>query len=249
VPAPEVAALEVRDVVVRFGGNVAVDDVSVAAQPGLITGLIGPNGAGKTTLFNVVTGLLAPNAGTVHLDGDDITGLPPYKRARRGLARTFQRLELFSVMTVRENVAVAAETRRAWARDGSTPDEVVDQVIERIGLTARAHERVDALPTGQARLVELGRALATRPKVLLLDEPASGQTEAETERFAELLRELSRDGITVVLVEHDVQLVMAVCDLIHVLDFGRVIATGAPDEIRSNEAVLTAYLGVTKEPR
>ena len=249
MPAPEVAALEVRDVVVRFGGNVAVDDVSVAAQPGLITGLIGPNGAGKTTLFNVVTGLLAPNAGTVHLDGDDITGLPPYKRARRGLARTFQRLELFSVMTVRENVAVAAETRRAWARDGSTPDEVVDQVIERIGLTARAHERVDALPTGQARLVELGRALATRPKVLLLDEPASGQTEAETERFAELLRELSRDGITVVLVEHDVQLVMAVCDLIHVLDFGRVIATGAPDEIRSNEAVLTAYLGVTKEPR
>ena len=247
MPAPEVAALEVRDVVVRFGGNVAVDDVSVAAQPGLITGLIGPNGAGKTTLFNVVTGLLAPNAGTVHLDGDDITGLPPYKRARRGLARTFQRLELFSVMTVRENVAVAAETRRAWARDGSTPDEVVDQVIERIGLTARAHERVDALPTGQARLVELGRALATRPKVLLLDEPASGQTEAETERFAELLRELSRDGITVVLVEHDVQLVMAVCDVIHVLDFGRIIASGTPDEVRSNEAVLVAYLGTTRQ--
>jgi branched-chain amino acid transport system ATP-binding protein len=249
VPESDIAALEVRDVVVRFGGNVAVDDVSIVAEPGLVTGLIGPNGAGKTTLFNVVTGLLAPSAGTVLLEGRDITRLPPYRRARRGLARTFQRLELFSVMTVRENVAVAAETRRAWSRDASSPDRVVDEVIERIGLTDRAHERVDALPTGQARLVELGRALATRPKVLLLDEPASGQTEAETERFAALLRELSRDGITIVLVEHDVQLVMAVCDRIHVLDFGRVIATGLPEEIRANEAVLTAYLGVAKDAR
>jgi branched-chain amino acid transport system ATP-binding protein len=249
VPASDTAALELRDIVVRFGGNVAVDDVSLTAEPGVVTGLIGPNGAGKTTLFNVVTGLLAPSAGTVSLEGHDITGLPPYRRARRGLARTFQRLELFSVMTVRENVAVAAETRRSWSRDAASPDRVVDEVIERIGLADRADERVDALPTGQARLVELGRALATRPKVLLLDEPASGQTEAETERFAQLLRELSLEGITVVLVEHDVQLVMAVCDLIHVLDFGRVIATGVPDEIRANEAVLTAYLGVAKDAR
>jgi branched-chain amino acid transport system ATP-binding protein len=236
-------ALEVSDVVVRFGGNVAVDDVSLSAEPGLVTGLIGPNGAGKTTLFNVITGLLAPSAGAVVLDGVDVTREPPYRRARRGLARTFQRLELFSVMTVRENVAVAAETRRAWARDRTDPATIVDEVVERIGLGALADVRVDSLPTGQARLVELGRALATRPKVLLLDEPASGQTEAETRQFAALLRDLAADGMTVVLVEHDVQLVMAVCDVINVLDFGRVIALGTPAEIRSNEAVLAAYLG------
>ena len=239
-------ALEVTDVVVRFGGNLAVDDVSISAQPGHVTGLIGPNGAGKTTLFNVITGLLAPDSGCVLLDGVDVTRQPPYRRARRGLARTFQRLELFSVMTVRENIAVAAETRRSWARERERVDEVVEAVIDRIGLGDLADVRVDALPTGQARLVELGRSLATRPTVLLLDEPASGQTEQETEQFAMLLRALAAEGMTVVLVEHDVQLVMAVCDVIHVLDFGRIIASGTPDEVRSNEAVLVAYLGTTR---
>jgi branched-chain amino acid transport system ATP-binding protein len=240
------AQLDVDDVVVRFGGHVAVDGVSITAEPGKVTGLIGPNGAGKTTLFNVVTGLLAPNSGTISLDGKDITRLPPYKRARRGIARTFQRLELFSVLTVRENIAVAAETRHGWARDSGNTAQIVDEVIERIGLQACADERVDSLPTGSARLVELGRALATKPKVLLLDEPASGQTEQETERFGALLRELCGEGITVVLVEHDVQLVMAVCDAIWVLDFGRIIATGSPEEVRTNEAVLAAYLGTKK---
>ena len=241
------AQLDVENVVVRFGGHTAVDDVSLSATPGRITGLIGPNGAGKTTLFNVVTGLLAPNSGRVTLDGKNITKLPPYKRARRGIARTFQRLELFSVLTVRENIAVSAETRRGWARDGKKATSTVDEIIERIGLGDCADERVDSLPTGQARLVELGRSLASQPKVLLLDEPASGQTESETERFAALLRELCDEGITVVLVEHDVQLVMAVCDAICVLDFGQIIATGTPNEIRTNEAVLAAYLG-TKKP-
>jgi branched-chain amino acid transport system ATP-binding protein len=240
------AQLEVEGVIVRFGGNVAVDDVSLTATPGCITGLIGPNGAGKTTLFNVVTGLLAPNAGHIRLDGRDITKLPPYKRARRGIARTFQRLELFSVLTVRENIAVAAETRRGWARDSTHTASTVEEIVDRISLRDYANERVDALPTGQARLVELGRALACRPKVLLLDEPASGQTEAETQRFAALLRELSGEGLTIVLVEHDVQLVMAVCDTICVLDFGHILATGTPDEIRSNESVLAAYLGTKK---
>jgi branched-chain amino acid transport system ATP-binding protein len=240
------AQLDVEGVVVRFGGHVAVDDVSLRAEPGRITGLIGPNGAGKTTLFNVVTGLLSPNAGRVTLDGKNITKLPPYKRARRGIARTFQRLELFSVLTVRENIAVAAETRRGWARDRTSTATIVDAIIERIHLGDCADERVDSLPTGQARLVELGRALASQPKVLLLDEPASGQTEHETERFAGLLRELCDEGITVVLVEHDVQLVMAVCDAICVLDFGAIIATGTPNEIRTNEAVLAAYLGTKK---
>jgi branched-chain amino acid transport system ATP-binding protein len=240
------AQLDVDDIIVRFGGNVAVDEVSLSAEPGRVTGLIGPNGAGKTTLFNVVTGLLAPDAGRVRLEGTDITKLPPYKRARLGIARTFQRLELFSVLTVRENIAVAAETRGGWARERGNTGTIVDGVIERIGLQECADLRVDSLPTGQARLVELGRALACKPKVLLLDEPASGQTEQETERFASLLRELGGEGITIVLVEHDVQLVMAVCDTICVLDFGRILATGTPEEIRTNELVLAAYLGTKK---
>jgi branched-chain amino acid transport system ATP-binding protein len=237
------APLEVRDVTVRFGGNVALDQVSISAEEGCITGLIGPNGAGKTTLFNVITGLLGPNSGRVELDGSDVTNLNPTKRARRGLARTFQRLELFSLLTVRENIRVAADIRKGWSRDKSNPAEVVEQIIERVGLQAIAEERVDSLPTGQGRLVELGRSLATKPKVLLLDEPASGQDETETEQFAALLRELAEEGMVVVLVEHDVQLVMNICRTVHVLDFGQIIAVGTPAEIQTNEAVLAAYLG------
>ena len=237
------APLEVRDVTVRFGGNVALDEVSLSAEPGCVTGLIGPNGAGKTTLFNVITGLLNPNSGRVELDGSDVTNLNPTKRARRGLARTFQRLELFSLLTVRENIRVAADIRKGWSRDKSNPAEVVETIIDRVGLQAIAEERVDSLPTGQCRLVELGRSLATKPKVLLLDEPASGQDETETEQFAALLRELADEGMVVVLVEHDVQLVMKICSTVHVLDFGQIIAVGTPAEIQTNEAVLAAYLG------
>jgi branched-chain amino acid transport system ATP-binding protein len=237
------APLEVRDVTVRFGGNVALDQVSLSAEPGCVTGLIGPNGAGKTTLFNVVTGLLGPNSGTVQLGGSDVTKLNPTKRARRGLARTFQRLELFSLLTVRENIRVAADIRKGWSRDKDNPAEIVERIIERVGLGAIAEERVDSLPTGQCRLVELGRSLATKPKVLLLDEPASGQDETETEQFATLLRELADEGMVVVLVEHDVQLVMKICRTVHVLDFGQIIAVGTPAEIQMNEAVLAAYLG------
>jgi branched-chain amino acid transport system ATP-binding protein len=237
------APLEVRDVTVRFGGNVALDQVSLSAESGCVTGLIGPNGAGKTTLFNVITGLLGPNSGRVELDGRDVTRLNPTKRARRGLARTFQRLELFSLLTVRENIRVAADIRKGWSRDKDNPADVVERIIERVGLGAIAEERVDSLPTGQCRLVELGRSLATKPKVLLLDEPASGQDETETEQFAELLRELADEGMVVVLVEHDVQLVMKICRTVHVLDFGQIIAVGTPAEIQTNEAVLAAYLG------
>jgi branched-chain amino acid transport system ATP-binding protein len=237
------APLEVRDVTVRFGGNVALDQVSLSAEPGCVTGLIGPNGAGKTTLFNVITGLLGPNSGKVELGGSDVTKLNPTKRARRGLARTFQRLELFSLLTVRENIRVAADIRKGWSRDKDNPAEVVERIIERVGLGAIAEARVDSLPTGQCRLVELGRSLATKPKVLLLDEPASGQDETETEQFAALLRELADEGMVVVLVEHDVQLVMKICRTVHVLDFGQVIAVGTPAEIQTNEAVLAAYLG------
>jgi branched-chain amino acid transport system ATP-binding protein len=235
-------------VTVRFGGNVALDDVSLSADGGRITGLIGPNGAGKTTLFNVITGLLPPTSGSIAVDGSDITRLNPHRRARRGLARTFQRLELFTMLTVRENIRVAADIHRRWSRDTEDPAARTDEIIGRIGLRAVADVRVTALPTGQGRLVELGRALACKPTVLLLDEPASGQDDSETEQFARLLRELADVGVAVVLVEHDVQLVMAVCDIISVLDFGRMIAEGTPGEIQSDDAVLAAYLGAGKEP-
>ncbi len=233
-------ALDVRQVMVRFGGNVALDSVTLSAAPGSVTGLIGPNGAGKTTLFNVITGLLPPSGGQVLIEGTDVSKVRPSKRARLGMARTFQRLELFSLLSVRENVRVAVDIRRTGGNDAQG---FVDHIIERIGLSDVADARVDSLSTGRARLVELGRALATKPKILLLDEPASGQDENETDAFGRLLQELAREGIAVVLVEHDMQLVMQVCDTIHVLDFGRIIAAGSPQEIQHDEAVLAAYLG------
>ena len=244
---PDQPKLMVRDVRVRFGGNLALDEVSFDAQEGRVTGLIGPNGAGKTTLFNVITGLLPPTAGRVWVDGQDVTRLKPQKRARRGLARTFQRLELFTMLSVRENIRVAADIHKRWSRDPDDAAELTDSIIARVGLSAVADSRVTSLPTGQGRLVELGRALACKPLVLLLDEPASGQDDAETTQFAELLRELAADGMTVVLVEHDMGLVMEVCDHIHVLDFGRMIADGTPGEIQADEAVLAAYLGSQRQ--
>jgi branched-chain amino acid transport system ATP-binding protein len=238
------ALLEVRGVTVRFGGNVALANVDLDALPGRVTGLIGPNGAGKTTLFNVICGLLRPDSGRVRIDGRDVTRLLPYKRARAGLARTFQRLELFRLLDVRSNIRVAADIERRHRRDRSIdPATVADEIIERVGLQAVADARVDQLPTGQARLVEVGRALASRPRVLLLDEPAAGQDESETEAFAALLRDLAADGLAVVLVEHDVRLVLRVSDEVCVLDFGEVLAVGTPAEIQSNNAVIAAYLG------
>ena len=240
-------ALQVHNVTVKFGGNVALERVSLSAEAGQVTGLIGPNGAGKTTLFNVITGLQAPTGGEVRLDGRDITGLAPFKRARAGLARTFQRLELFTLLSVRANVRVAADIHRSHTRDSSLdPDRVADEILERLGLADLGATRVDQLPTGQARLVEIGRALATRPRVLLLDEPASGQDEAETDTLAGLLAELASEGMAVLLVEHDVQLVMRACQLVHVLDFGQILAVGTPDEVRNNQLVLNAYLGVAR---
>jgi branched-chain amino acid transport system ATP-binding protein len=243
---PETPALEVDEVSVRFGGNLALDDASFSARHNQITGLIGPNGAGKTTMFNVITGLLTPTSGRIRLDGRDVTELKLHKRARAGLARTFQRLELFSMLTVRENIRVAADTRKRWARDNDDPGALTDSIIERVGLTALADERVTSLPTGQGRLVELGRALACKPRVLLLDEPASGQDDNETARFGELLRALANEGTAVVLVEHDMSLVMDVCDQLFVLNLGRMIANGEPASVQHDQAVLDAYLGTSR---
>jgi branched-chain amino acid transport system ATP-binding protein len=238
--------LYTKGVTVRFGGNVALSDVSVDATPGLITGLIGPNGAGKTTCFNVITGLLPPTSGTVVIDGKDVSALAPHKRARRGLSRTFQRLELFTSLSVRDNIRVAGEIRNTWTLFGDRMHAAreAERIIELVGLGAVADREVSEIPTGTARVVELGRALMTRPKVLLLDEPASGQTEEETLAFGRLLIKLAQeDGLAILLVEHDMELVMDVCDYIHVLDFGQIIAHGTPADIRTNQAVLDAYLG------
>jgi branched-chain amino acid transport system ATP-binding protein len=233
-----VSVLEVEGVTVRFGGHLALRDVTLSAEPGEVTGLIGPNGAGKTTLFNVITGLQKPQRGDVRIEGRSVTRLAPHRRARLGLARTFQRLELFALLTVRENLTLAASQRRP-----GRPDVDPDELLEFIGLTDIAEVRADELPTGKARLVELGRALATRPQVLLLDEPASGQDDAETEAFRQVLVEVAGRGMAVVLVEHDVQLVMRTCRCVHVLDFGAVLASGTPAEVQADPKVQAAYLG------
>jgi len=238
--------LEVDQVSVQFGGLMAVDGASMRVDAGQITGLIGPNGAGKTTLFNVITGLQVPTVGRVCLDGLDITRKRPYRRARLGIARTFQRLEAFGSLTARENVLVALEMRRRWATTRYHVGSVADSLLERVGIASVAHKRVELLPTGTARLVEVARALATDPKVLLLDEPSSGLDEAETDALGVLLHELARDGLGVLLVEHDMPLVMDTCAFINVLDFGRVIASGTPDRIQADESVQRAYLGTAR---
>jgi branched-chain amino acid transport system ATP-binding protein len=234
-----VSSLEVSDVTVTFGGHRALDGAGLTAHPGTITGLIGPNGAGKSTLFDVICGLRRPVTGTVMLDGKDVTRIGPARRASHGMARTFQRLELFGRLSVRDNLLVAAELgpeRRQASR-------VVEDILARLGLAEVAGRAADALPTGLGRLVEVGRALALHPGFFLLDEPAAGQDGEETERFASLLRSLAAEGTAVVLVEHDMSLVMSVCDVVHVLDLGKVIAVGAPAVIRADETVLAAYLG------
>jgi branched-chain amino acid transport system ATP-binding protein len=231
--------LRVSGVTVSFGGRRALDEVDITAEPGQVTGLIGPNGAGKSTLFDVICGLRRPSAGRVFLGSRDVTRMGPARRARHGLARTFQRLELFGRLTVRDNLLVAAELgpeRRQAAR-------TVTEILARVGLAEFADSPADTLPTGVGRLAEVARALAIRPKFLLLDEPAAGQDAEETERFAALLRTLADDGTAVILVEHDMSLVMGVCDEVHVLDLGKIIAVGPPAEIRQDGAVLAAYLG------
>ncbi len=232
------ALLEIREVMVRFGGVMAVGGVDLDVQAGEITGLIGPNGAGKTTLFNVISGMQDPTAGMVSVNGVDISHESPHRRAKRGLARTFQRLELFASLTVRDNVRVAAELASL-----TNIDSTVDRLLEKVGVSHLADKTAGELPTGSARLVEIARALATGPQLLLLDEPASGLDESESDRLGKLLRELTGEGLGVLLVEHDMSLVMRVCDSIYVLDLGMIIAHGTPEYIQHDPHVLQAYLG------
>jgi branched-chain amino acid transport system ATP-binding protein len=232
---------------VRFGGLTALDNVDLAVPVGQVTALIGPNGAGKTTLFNVITGIRPPERGNVFFDDRDVTKLRPARRARLGLARTFQRLELFGSLTTRENIRMAAETQRKRLPTGISPVAQTEQLIDRVGLRFVADEPTDALPTGLARLVEVARALATQPSTLLLDEPSSGLDHEETDALGVLLTDLAGSGMGILLVEHDMKLVMGISDSITVLDYGRVIASGTPTAVSGNPDVQAAYLGTQGE--
>jgi len=237
--------LETIGVKVRFGGNIALDDVSISVEAGSVTGLIGPNGAGKTTLFNTITGLQPLTGGQIIFNDKDVTKEPPHKRTRMGLARTFQRLELFTTLSVRDNIRVAGEIRNRWSLRTSKMDvnAETDRIISLVGLSDVADREVGEIPTGKARVVELARALMIQPTLVLLDEPASGQTEEETGQFGQLLRDLAGEGLGICLVEHDMSLVMQVCETIHVLDFGRMIASGSAESVRNNPTVINAYIG------
>jgi branched-chain amino acid transport system ATP-binding protein len=247
-PAGDIAsALAVEEVSVRFGGLQALDGVTLEVAAGEVHGLIGPNGAGKTTLFNVITGLQRPTRGRVLLGSSEVTGFRPHARARLGLGRTFQRLELFGTLSARENVQMAAEVQQHKLTSGRTPAEEAEHQLARVGILEVADEPSDSLPTGLARLVEMARALATSPSVLLLDEPSSGLNAEETHGVGQVLQQLASEGMGVLLVEHDMALVMTICSRVDVLDNGRVVARGDPATVQADPVVQEAYLGGERE--
>ena len=252
--------LDVSDLRVEFGGVVALAGISFRVQRGTITSLIGPNGAGKTTAFNAITGYLRPTGGRVAWDGDALGGRRPCDIARRGVVRTFQRTSVFPALSVFDNVRTGLHLRGAagfWsvlARTARMRAEetrlaaAADEVLSFVGLAHRRDERADQLPYGEQRLVELAVAVAARPQLMLLDEPAAGMTGAEKERLVALIRKIRERDVTVLVVEHDMRLVMGLSEIVIVLNHGRVIAEGVPAEIRAHPEVIRAYLGSADAP-
>ncbi len=255
----EAPLLEVLRVSKAFGGLMALLDVSLCVWPGQIKGLIGPNGAGKTTLFNLITGMLRPTSGDIRFQGRSIVGLPPHRIAALGIARTFQNVQLFSGMTVFEHVLVGGhrhgrsgllgaifQTSRVRQEEKEARARAW-RILERVGLVEWADRPAESLPLGLQRILEIARALATAPRLLLLDEPGAGLNPPEKAQLAGLIRSLPEEGITVLLVEHDMNMVMGLADEIAVLDYGQLIAEGPPEAIRQDPRVIAAYLGEEDE--
>jgi branched-chain amino acid transport system ATP-binding protein len=247
--------IDVQNLTKKFGGVTALDKVSVSIGSRQISGLIGPNGAGKSTFFNVLTGVLASNGGEIRFDDRPMDGIPPHARVRLGMVRTFQKIHPFHGMTVLESVMVGCHTssragllsallRPTWVKEEERRiRDAARSALAFVGLEAQTSTPADALPLGHQRMLQLACSLVTEPKVLLLDEPASGLNGSETARLAELLLAIREQGKTLVLVEHDMSLVMKICDQITVLSFGRKLAGGTPQEVRRNPEVIKAYLG------
>ncbi len=247
--------LAVQNIAIQFGGVKAVDDLSFSVDKGQIFSIIGPNGAGKTTLFNIISGLYRPTRGSIALEGSDVTGLPPHLLARRGLSRTFQNLQIFYRMTALENVMVGChlkERRSVFPHLLSLPSvkrqnresrERAEALLAYVGLADEAHKDAGNLSYGALKRLEIARALAADPKLLLLDEPAAGCNHVETEEIDALIQDIAAKGITVALVEHDMKLVMKISHRILVLDYGRKLAEGSAQDVRANPEVIRAYLG------
>lgn len=251
--------LSVENVTKQFGGLTALADVGLHVDQGEIVGVIGPNGAGKTTLFNIITGLYSPTKGHIFLNGQEITNLPPYKIAAMGFGRTFQNIRLFAKMSVLDNVLVAMHTKTKASlfdaifhtprarREEKQCLKRAEELLRLVDLWEERYEYAASLPYGKQRRLEIARALAMDLSLLLLDEPAAGMNELETQELLEIVRKLKQMNTTILLIEHDMKFVMNICERIYVLDYGRVIADGSPEEISSNQAVIDAYLGLAED--
>jgi branched-chain amino acid transport system ATP-binding protein len=255
---PTADILSTNGLSVEFGGLKALAGVSICVRRGEILSIIGPNGAGKTTFFNAITGTCSPSAGEVFLDGKAITGMKPHEIARRGVARSFQNLKPFAEMSVAENVLIGRESHfraglaatvlrgRSYRAEEADNLRRAQEFVEFVGLTKRRHNLARDLTYGEQKMLEIARALALEPQVLLLDEPVAGMNPTETGFVMELVRRIKEQGITVVIIEHDMRMVMGVSERIYVLDHGELIACGSPEEIRANPQVIAAYLGGRK---